>query len=373
MLIGIDAHNLEGKRTGVGRYVFNLLQEWSKLSENKFALYFKSEIPQDVPKSEFFECKLLKVGSTAKFTHWSLPRAAKKDKVDILFCPAYVAPLFYRGKVALTLHDISYEARPKEFNWLSLADRILLKWVSKKSAKKANIIFTPSEFSRQEAIKYYDVPAEKIITTPLSVDSDLFLLPEKLDDKIAEIKKKYDINDKFIFFIGSIFTRRHLTEIIQAFEQLTVTSRCQLLIGGRDYTDGKAVDKLVKKVNNKLKYEAILRVDFIGDEELKLLYSACAFFIWLSDYEGFGLPPLEAMAIGVPVITSDATSLKEVAGQAALLIKNNSDTGEIYQAMKSLAESEILRQEFIQKGKEQAARFSWPSCAEKTLEKLLKS
>jgi len=373
MLIGVDAHNLEGKRTGVGRYVFNLLQEWSKLSENKFVLYFKSEIPQDIPKSEFFECKLLKVGSAAKFTHWSLPRAAKKDKVDILFCPAYVAPLFYKGKVALTLHDISYEARPEEFNWPSLADKILLKWASKKAAQRASVIFTPSEFSRQEVIKYYGIPAEKIVATPLSADSSLFLSPEKLEEKIAAIKEKYSLGDKFIFYVGSIFTRRHLTEIIQAFEQLAVVSQCQLLIGGQDYTDGKAVDKLAKKVNNKLKYEAILRVDFIGDEELKLLYSACAFFIWLSDYEGFGLPPLEAMAIGVPVITSDSTSLKEVAGQAALLIKNNFDTGEIYQAMKSLAENESLRQELIQKGKEQAAKFSWPSCAEKTLEKLLKS
>ena len=196
MLIGIDTHNLEGKRTGVGRYLFNLLQIWSTVyrlpTTAKFILYFKDEIPSDIPQSELFECKLLNVGSTAKFIHWDLWRAAKKDKIDILFCPGYIAPIFWRGKLALTLHDIIYEARPDWFNWPSVADRILLKWVSKKSAKKASVIFTPSEFSRQEVIKYYKIPEEKIFVTSLSVDN--VLLFHCLDNetiKITRVKEKY--------------------------------------------------------------------------------------------------------------------------------------------------------------------------------------
>ncbi len=382
MLIGVDAHNLEGKRTGVGRYLFNLLQEWSKLANSewliansKFILYFKDEIPQDVPKSDLFEYKLLKVGSTAKFTHWDLPRAAAKDKVDILFCPAYVTPLFYKGKIALALHDISYEAWPEEFNWPSPVDKVLLKWVSRQSAKKATVIFTPSEFSRQEVIKYYGEPAEKIITTPLAVDSSLF---EKFDspvyrtDGMEVIKKKYGLKDKFGFFVGSIFTRRHLPKIVAAFERLAKEGDYQLLLGGKDYTKNKLVDKLAKEINVKLGREAVLRVDFINDSELKLLYSACAFFIWLSDYEGFGLPPLEAMSLGAPVITTDGSSLCEVAGEAALLIKDNADIEEIYRAMHKITRDNILREELIARGREQAGKFSWRECAEKTLSYLLK-
>lgn len=381
MLIGIDAHNLEGKRTGAGRYLFNLLKEWDKtLSAKrespsvKFILYFKDEIPQDMPKSDLFEYKLLKVRSNAKFTHWDLPRAAAKDKADILFCPAYVAPLCYKGKIALALHDISYEVRSEEFNWPSLADRVLLKWASRQSAKKASVIFTPSEFSRQEVIKYYGTAPEKIVTVLLAADESFF---ENLDspahgaDAIEAVKKKYGLKDKFIFYVGSIFTRRHLPEVIAAFERLTEEGEYQLLLGGKDYTAGKSADELVQKINAKLGYEAVLRVDFIGDDELKLLYSACAFFIWLSDYEGFGLPPLEAMAQGAPVITTDGSSLKEVAGEAALLIKDNTDIGEIHRAMHKITRDNILCEELIARGREQARKFSWEKCAEKTLKELM--
>lgn len=398
MLIGIDAHNLEGKRTGVGRYLLNLLKEWSKTefkqfyhtsqygkivknesSRIRFVLYFKDEIPAGLlPRlrsgQALFEYKLLKVKSNTKFTHWDLPRAAKKDKVDILFCPAYVAPLGYKGKIALALHDISYEARPEEFNWPSPADRLLLKWVSRRSAKKASVIFAPSEFSRQEVIKYYGVAPEKIVTTLLAADPALteqFDSPVHGTEAIAAVKKKYGIKDKFAFYVGSIFTRRHLPEIISAFERLAQEEDYQLLIGGKDCTKNQAVDDLAKKLNAKLGREAVLRVDFIDDNELKLLYSACAFFIWLSDYEGFGLPPLEAMAQGVPVITTNGSSLKEAAGEAALLIEDNTDIDEIHRAMHKLTRDSILREDLIARGREQAAKFSWQKCAEKTLRELV--
>lgn len=149
MLIGIDAHNLEGNRTGAGRYLFNLLKEWAdpnlkfKIENLKFTLYFKDKIPNDLPHSELFESKLLNVSSTAKFIHWDLWRAAKNDKVDILFCPAYVAPIFWRGRLALILHDIIYESHPEWFNWQSPTDRILLKWVSKEGGQEDKNNFYP--------------------------------------------------------------------------------------------------------------------------------------------------------------------------------------------------------------------------------------
>lgn len=378
MLIGIDAHNLEGKRTGVGRYLLNLLKEWSKLANgewpianSEFILYFKKEIPADLPKSDLFEYKLLNVGSTAKFMHWDLARAAKKDKVDILFCPDYRGPILYKGNIAVTLHDISYEAHPEWFNWPSIADRILLRWASGQTAKKAKIIFVPVEFVKNEVVKYYGVPAERVFITPEGVDSALLKLPPNFSEEIAKVKNKYGIKDKFVFYVGSVFSRRHLPETIAAFELLAKEEDYQLVIGGKDYTNGKSVDKLVKKVNEKLGRRAILRVDFIVDDELKLLYGACAFFIWLSDYEGFGLPPLEAMNLGAPVITTDGSSLNEVAGQAALLIKNNFDIEEIFRAMHKITRDGVLREELISRGREQVAKFSWKDCAEKTLRMLI--
>jgi len=370
MLIGIDAHNLEGNRTGVGRYLINLLQEWSKLNF-QLILYFKKEIPNDIPSCDLFKVKLLNVGSTAKFIHWDLCQAARKDKVDILFCPGYVAPIFWRGKLALTLHDIIYEAHPEWFNWNSPADKILLKWVSKKSARKAQVIFVPSEFTRQEVIKHYRVAPEKVILTYLASDQNF---SETGVGNIEAIKKKYRIEDKFVFYIGSIFDRRHLPEVIQAFGKLAAQRPdYQLLLAGKDYTRQKNIADLIVRLNDSLSREVVVRVDFIGDSDLKLLYSACAFFIWLSDYEGFGLPPLEAMQNGAPMITSGNTSLEEVAGEAALLIKDNFDVEEIYQAMRKVIENDNLRADLVKKGREQANKFSWQECAQLTLNVLLNS
>ncbi|OGZ34462.1 MAG: hypothetical protein A2Y98_04005 [Candidatus Portnoybacteria bacterium RBG_19FT_COMBO_36_7] len=375
MIIGIDAHNLEGNRTGVGRYLANLLQEWSKLSSkfkvqsSKFILYFKDKIPEDLPGLELFESKLLKVSSTAKFMHWNLSRAAKKDKVDILFCPGYIAPIFWQGKLALTLHDIIYEAHPEWFNWRSPIDKILLKWISKKSAQKADLIFVPSEFSKNEVAKYYKIDSKKIVLTYEAADPKL-AAKESSEEELAG---KYEIKNKFAFYVGSIFSRRHLPEIIAAFEKIVAAgSDYQFLIAGRDYTRGREVNRLAEELNQRLDEQAILRADYIDDADLRLLYRRCAFFIWLSDYEGFGLPPLEAAACGAPVITSDSTSLKEMVGEAALLIKDNSDKEEIYQTMKNIINDGKLREQLIIKGKEQAAKFSWEKCAGETLEALIK-
>lgn len=384
MIIGIDAHNLEGNRTGVGRYVFSLLREWRKLNEQlslrpelgaramtdvQFLLYFKSEIPADIPKSDLFKTKLLNVRSNAKFVHWDLPRAAKKDEVDILFCPGYIAPIWYKGKIALTLHDIIYEAHPEWFGWKSPADRVLLKWVSKKAARKASMIFVSSEFTRQEVFKHYQVAPEKVNLIYLAAEPDDDGFSE---DDIRKVKEKYRIKNNFAFYAGSIFSRRHLAEVIIAFGHLAFSRPdLQLLISGRDLSQERNIADLMVRQNDALSREAVVRVDFVSDYELKLLYNACAFFVWLSDYEGFGLPPLEAMSAGVPVITSDATSLKEVAGEAAFLIKNNFDTEEIYRAMCQIVDDDNLRQELIQKGEKQVLKFSWAVCAQKTIEALI--
>ena len=176
MKIGIDCHNLEGQRTGVGRYLANLLREWESQTDTEFFLYFKSAIPEDIHKlsqhTTGWTLRNFNAKSNVIFKHWILPRAAARDGVDVLFCPDYVLP-FYTGvgiKIAVTIHDIIYEARPSEYSWPSWKDKILLKWASKQSAKKADAIFAPSKFTKSEILKYYRVNSEKIVITPLAAD-----------------------------------------------------------------------------------------------------------------------------------------------------------------------------------------------------------
>ena len=389
MKIGIEAHNLEGKRTGVGRYLINLLKQWDKFnlpSDLKFILYFKKEIPDDLelPDSIFVR-KLLKapfgLRSHALFMHYLLPKAAKKDKVDILFCPGYIAPFFYQGKIALTLHDIIYQARPELYNWPSFWDKILLKEFSRISARKAKIIFTPSEFSKKEVLKHYRVNPKKVFVTLEAADSCFRQITDQ--NKLEEFKKKYQIKDKFIFYIGSIFNRRHLPEAIKAFENLgkaTPDESClskltdyQFLIIGTNHTSPFIdIDDLIKGVNQRLCRPAILRQDYLKGQDLIALYNAADLLIWLSDYEGFGLPILEAMACGTPVITAPFTSIPEVAGDSAIYIQDSKNIQEISQSIYQGLTDKNLRQKLISQGLAQAKKFSWSRCARQTLQALYK-
>ncbi len=379
MTIGLDAHNLEGQRTGVGRYLINLLFQWNKFDLPKelgFILYFKKEIPKDLDLSDsLFKKKLLQASfgwqSNAFFIHYLLPRAAQRDKVDILFCPGYIAPIFYQGKITLALHDIIYQARPELYSWPSIFDRILLKKVSQISAQKAKIIFTPSEFTRQEVLKHYQVDSNKVFNVPLAADESF----KKISDQsqIAQIKKKYQIKDKFIFYIGSIFNRRHLPEVIEAFEKIAprLTNYQFLIIGANHTSPFVDIDGLIERVNKKLGRQAILRQDYLSGPDLVTLYNAADLLVWLSDYEGFGLPVLESMACGAPVITSPLTSIPEVAGQAAIYVQDSKNIKEISQAIYQGLTDQPLRQDLISRGLEQAQKFSWPECAQKTLDALL--
>jgi glycosyltransferase involved in cell wall biosynthesis len=336
--IGIDARSLEENRTGVGRYLFNLLKYWSK---QDIVLYFKKRVPDDIPNG-----KVLNTNSNALFVHYHLPKAAKKDKIDILFCPDYIAPVFFKGKIALTLHDIIYEARPGLYNWPSVFDRILLKKVSKISAKKAKIIFTPSNFCKNEIIEYYKVRPEKIFVTPLAADI------KKEKKEISHI-----IKGKYIFYIGSIFKRRYISEIVKAFKRACgeLVEPYQFLIIGKNY------------INLNLNQKGIIHKEHVDEKYLGSLYANADLFIWLSEYEGFGLPPLEAMACGTPVITTKAGSLPETVGNAALFIENPKNIKEIGRKINMVLNNKELREKLIKKGLEQTKKFSWQKTASETL------
>ena len=379
--IGIDSHYLEGKRTGVGRYLSNLLKVWNTVSppDIRFILYFRKEIPLDLKLGKKFDLKLLKYGkfSNAFFMHWLLRKKAKKDRVDVLFCPGYIAPVFYNGSIALTIHDIIYEARPDLYK-LNFVDRILLRGVSKISSRKAKTIFVPSEFTKKELIRFYDIDKEKILVTPLAVD-DCFFSKKISKEKENLIKKKYNVQGKFVLYIGTIFNRRHIPEIIKAFALLVKKREffkdkhsLQFLIVGRNKTlPFIDIDKLINEVNNDLNRRAILRYNFINSSDLFYLYHLSELFIYISEYEGFGLPLLEAMVCKTPVITSPFASIPEVVGESAIFVKNPNNIKEISNAIYTGLTDKKLRENLIDKEIEQVKKFSWEKCAEKTLKALL--
>jgi glycosyltransferase involved in cell wall biosynthesis len=315
----------------------------------EYVLYFKNQVPIDIPKSQNFQNKILKSNSNFWFEHILLPKAAKQDKVDIFFSPSYILPFKMSEKIktAVAIHDLSYEAHPEWYSW---QNRILLRWIGKKSARKADIIFTCSEFSKNEVLKYYRIAADKIKVIYLAAD-------EKFTQNPA-IKKQ-----KLIFYVGAIFNRRFIPQIIQAFKKIkNKLPDYQLLIAGPNYTYPHMDIK---------SGESIIYNNYIDEKDLVYLYNSASLFVWLSSYEGFGLPPLEAMACGTPVLSNKKTSLSEVLGDYPISVENPKDIDEISEKMLKVLSNEQLSDGLIKKGLEQAQKFSWQKTAKETLKILL--
>lgn len=377
MLIGIDARSLEQNQTGVGRYLTNLLENWACLSvrqacgtRHRFILYFKDQIPAlGILAKPCYEKKIIKfpfrIKSNALFQHYLLPREAKKDKIDLLFSPSYILPLCYNEKTVVTIHDISYELFPEN---LSFADHLLLRKISRISAENASTILTTSQFSKKEIVTHYSVPEEKVFVIPLGADRKF--LDAKKSRRIETAAVKFKIDDKFILSVGTIFNRRHIENLISAFAAIAEKNKnLQLVIVGKNHTKPYIdIDQKIKITNKKLERNAILQYNSVSGDDLAALYAAAEMMVYLSDYEGFGLPPLEAALAETPVVTSDIPSIREVMGDAAIFIKNNSDTNEIAGAILKIISDIDFRTKLVQAGLERAKLFNWSDCARKTME-----
>ncbi|KKU80721.1 MAG: Mannosyltransferase [Parcubacteria group bacterium GW2011_GWA2_47_8] len=372
MKIGIDAHNLEhpGKTgPGVARYLEGLLSQWAGDigKQHEFLLYFKDEIPKDLPKASQFKPLIVdRKGprSTALYYNVWLPSRAYRDKLDLLFLPLYMQPISYLGKTAVTIHDISYRVHPEWFPMLryQVPLRALTYW----AITRADVLLTVSEYSKSEIVSYYGVDQKKIHAIHLGVDQKFKQLPTAR----ALIAKKYGINKHFLFYIGTIFNRRHVFETIKAFPRIADDlPQYQLLISGRDHTNpAQHIDELIRTVNDISGRELVLRRDFIPEEDLVPLFNEASLYVWPSTYEGFGLSPVEAMACGCPVLSTNHTALKETVGDCGFLVKQPDDVAELANVLRTALIDERKRTTLIKKGLQQASTFSWERTAHETLQ-----
>ncbi len=348
MKIGVDCHVLEKTKTGVARYLANLLNYWQEEKNTEFIFYSMKNI-----KNPF------NIKSTALYYNFSLPRKVKKDGVDILFLPFYMRPFFCSVPTVVAIHDISYVAHPE---WFNLYHRLAYKILVQRAVKKSKAIFTCSEYTKKEIFKYYKINPEKIYVIPLAADEKFYNINNK--NKTEEIKNKYGLQNKYLFCAGTIFNRRHVLELIEAFKMvLKKFLNYQLLISGRNLTNPyQNIDETIKNISQ------IKRVDYVDENDITYLYRGAEIFIYLSEYEGFGLPPLEAMACGVPVLTTKMTSLSEVLGNYPVAVNNPKNINEIKEKIIEILNNEKLKKEMIEIGLQRAKSFSWQATAEKTLQ-----
>jgi len=331
-----------------------------KKKDDEFFILASEDLPQllNFPQTTTIRIKgLKKKGHKAFYQQFNIYFLLKKYKIDILFCPSPAAPFFYKNKVVV-IHDCAYDRFSESENLLSKIYFKLMFYGAKYFSKK---IITISNFSKKELIEFYKINPEKVEVI-YEATPEMERTNENLEQKTLA---KFKIDKPYFFYIGNWRPRKNLSGLIKAFKIFREKTKLDylLVIGGRK--DKRFLDLEKEIVKNKLKGKIIL-TDTLSREEIASLYKKSLALVFPSFYEGFGLPVLEAQSLGVPVLTSNTSSLPEV-GRDSVLYIDPYNIEDIAQGMEKISFDETLWQELIKKGFENIKRFSWEKSAEETL------
>ncbi len=373
--IGIECHNLEQSRAGVARSLAELFLALSKMprlqERARFILYFHKAIPPDpYLSSPLFACKVLPspIGrpSFTLFYNYLLPRALARDHIDIAFFPSYMLPLRLRTPAVIEIHDVAYEAHPEWFHPLKRRHQYRL--LSRHGAKHARRVVTISHFSQSEIIKYYRIPTEKIDVAYLGVNPRFS--PVRDEAKERSVRQKYRLHGSFFLWVGQMLTRRHVPEALEGFRRVVRKHpSLQFFVSGRNLIyPARDVDEAVRAINNECGREAVTRVPYVEDDELPHLYRASTALVWMTSYEGMGLPILESLACGTPVITMRYGASEELFGDAAFFVEYPEHPEEVAAAMERALTDTAERHRIREAGIQLPSRFTWETYAQKIVE-----
>jgi len=375
--IGIDISTLlnHGTDIGAGRYIINLVQNLLQIDrKNTYILTgrYTSESHLEIAynlKKDFkdskIELKLFNI-SQKKLDLWNRlkfpPLELMGFRADLLHCPDYLIPPTMNKNIILTIHDLAFVRFPQfNFDWF-------IKKYTREVKKNAHIsrkIIADSASTKNDIISFFKINPVKVEVVYLAADSLFKKLPEKEKDK--NVLKKYKINKKYILSVGTIEPRKNFITLIKAFnhiKQKKADFNYKLVITGR--TGWKSEATYLERENSPYR-DDILFTGRVPDKDLVQIYNQAELFIYPSLFEGFGLPPLEAMSCGLPVIASYTSSLKEVIGNAGILTTAG-DESKLKKQILYVLENEEIKKELKRKSLIRAKNFSWEETAQKTLD-----
>lgn len=282
--------------------------------------------------------------------------AVIRDRIDLLFSPCFLVPLICPSRSMITIHDLTHVVFPEKHKAKHL---FIYNTLLPHSIKSSNKIIAVSQNTKQDIIKIFNIPEEKV-TVIYESANDIFK-PVKGSESISKIKRKYGIPSKYILFVGTIEPRKNLIRLIEAFNLVKTRKNInyKLVIVGKKGWMYEDVFNSIKELG--LENEIVF-TDYIPEKDLVYIYNGADIFVYPSLYEGFGLPPLEAMSCGVPVVTSNTSSLPEVVGKAAVLI-DPYDVKQLSDAIYWVLTNRGLRENLIGNGLRRARLFSWQKAA----------
>ena len=371
MRIGINASFARKDNTGIGQVTLNFLKKLSELKVNDFILYLEEDLPKDFKLPENFTKRIFlplwKRDDLIRKIWWEknlLPQQVKKDECDILIS-LYQCPTITDIKHIMIVHDIIPELFPEYLN----NSRKKKYWkLTKKAIAKADKIIAVSRRTEKDLIQHLGIDPEKI-TTNYPYVSSVFKIPISSGES-ARVLSKYRINPGYILAGGGMEVRKNIEGVIRAYKLLHTRIKLErtppnLVIYGKLMPElvplTTDAEKLIRELNL---IQSVKLLDAVEQKDLPALYKNSIFFVYPSFYEGFGLPVLEAMNQGTPVITSKKSSLPEV-GKDAVLYCNPDDIEDIAMVMRNVLLNKHLREALSERGKERAKEFSWDKFVEK--------
>jgi glycosyltransferase involved in cell wall biosynthesis len=369
MKIAVDLRSLiGGKISGVENYVLNVVNE---LAQRELALTGimnnrkKAGLPRFNPKLQIQQTRIPNKIFNRSLTFFGFPRfESLYGDFDCLWMPD-LRPfaISNKTKLALTVHDLSPVMHPEFYSW----KRRIWHWEInyKKAYKRADLIFAISEYTKYDLIKLFNLSPEKIKVVYPGIDHAKF--NPNLDERIKrKVREKYKLPREYIFTISTLQPRKNFEGLIEAFERIN-DQGINLVIAG---SFGWLHKSLLKRIEDSPKKEKIRLLGYVDEQDKSYLYAQSKVVCYPSFYEGFGFVPLEAMACGVPVITSARTSMPEASGEAAILVEPYLLNDLVY-ALEQILSDSALRQYYIDRGFEHAKQFTWQKCSKEITKHLM--
>ena len=371
MRIGIDARFYGRVGKGLGRYLEQLITHLEKIDQhNQYFIFLRRKNYQEYhPQQDNFHKVLADYHWYGFAEQFCLPIKIAKTKIDLMHFPHFNVPIFYFGKFVVTIHDLitshfsTCRASTKS-KILYRLKHLVYQFVIYLAIHRAQQIISVSNFTKQEVKQEFKIKSKKITVIYEGVSKLINRDKQVLLNKQI-IFKKYFINKPYFLYVGNAYPHKNLTKLLTAFKLFSQRQKYQLvLVGKNDFFYQRL--KTLAKQRNLLSQRSIIFTGFVPDDELAILYQQCQAYIFPSLYEGFGLPPLEAMAQQAPVIAARAGSLPEILGPAALYFDPQQESN-IVQVMEQLVDDDSLKQQLIINGNQQIKKYSWTYCAQQTL------
>ncbi|SFR87488.1 Glycosyltransferase involved in cell wall bisynthesis [Halomicrobium zhouii] len=360
--IGIAGDALSGNTSGVGNYLLELLRHGA--FDGYSATLYTKERHQQIAHMDGIDVKPVDphsvfnaVPDPISHVWWenvAAGRAAVSDDVDLYFGSNYLVPLTFREKSVIVVHDLIHEMCPE---YLPRSYVYYMKALLPRSIARADRVITVSESTKTDLVDIYDVESDAVSVAYGSA-SDRFSIDNIADTEGAIVREKYGIDGNFILYVGNLEPRKNVHTVIDALERLSPEQRPELAIAGQKF---QGYPELSRSYEMSSCQDDITFLGYVDDEDLPSLYASARAFVFPSFYEGFGLPLLEAMKAGTPVVTSDRSSLPEVVGDTGKIVEPTS-TEELAIAIRDLL-SKPSNATLARQATDRAAKFSWDDAA----------